>query len=297
VLASTEDDDTAADTVALEATKRLAAGFLPLYEQSGGAQGFVTLQDDPRKEEDWTRIVHMALRCRELGPNFMAKIPVTQAGLQAIESLVAENIPLCATEVFGLDQAVAVCELYARASTKTGHTPPFYVTHITGIFDEYLGKLVEKEGISIAPDRLAWAGSTVGRAEYRLLKERGYRTTLLGGGARGTRHFTDFVGGDVHITINWSTAQELIETDPPVASQIDLPTPSDIEEELRAKLPDFQRAFTLGAMPVEEFAEFGPVVLFRNNFIAGYEHLVAEIAARRAQQREDRQPAMVGGQG
>lgn len=294
VIRETEDDDTAADRVAQEVTRRVIERMLPLYERSGGTQGFVTIQDDPRKEEDWTRIVTMALRCRELGPNFMTKIPVTQAGIQAIEALIAENIPLCATEVFALDQAVAICELYERTAEKTGNAPPFYVTHITGIFDEYLGKFAQQNGIALSPERLAWAGATVGRAEYRLLTERGYRTTLLGGGARGTHHFTDFVGGDFHITINWSTAQELLEADPPVVSRIETPTPPDIQEELAAKLPDFRRALTLGALPVEEFAEFGPVVLFRNNFIAGYEYLLAEVAARRAQLQQEKQPALAG---
>lgn len=296
VISETSDDDEAADRICMEVTARLISRLLPLYERSHGTQGFVTIQDDPRKEEDWTRIVTMALRCRELGPNFMTKIPVTESGIKAIETLIAENIPICATEVFALDQAIAICECYERAAAKTGHAPPFYVTHIAGIFDEYLGKYVQQTGIPLAPEHLLWAGATVGRAEYRLLKERGYRTRMLGGGARGTHHFTDYVGGDFHITINWSTAQELLEADPPVVSRIDTPTPSDILAELQAKLPDFRRAVTPGALPVEEFAEYGPVVLFRNNFIAGFEYLLSEIRSRRAELNSAKQPAMAGGE-
>src|SRR5205807_491320 len=74
VILDTGDDDSAADCVYHEAAANLINRFLPLYEQSGGTQGFVTIQDDPRKEHNWERIVTMALRCRELGPNFMAKI-------------------------------------------------------------------------------------------------------------------------------------------------------------------------------------------------------------------------------
>ena len=285
-ILETGDDDIVADSVSQEAAARLIDRFLPLYEQSGGKQGFVTIQDDPRKEDDWERIVTVALRCRDLGPNFMAKIPVTCTGLRAIEVLIAEDVPISATEIFALDHAIAACELYERMNAKTGRYPPFFVTHITGIFDEYLGDYVREREIPIAPDRLAWAGSSVGRAEYRLLKVRGYKTTMLGGGARGTHHFTDFVGGDIHITINWKTAEELIEAAPPVVSRIEMPTPADIREELMSKLPDYRRACTLGALPVEEFAEFGPVVLFRSNFIAGYKHLVTEIGNRRAMSLE-----------
>lgn len=281
VLQTISDDEVAADRVCQEVTARLIARFLPLYEQSGGTQGFVTIQSDPRKDEDANAILEANLHYRALGPNFMAKIPVTEAGLKAMEVLIAENTPICATEVFSIDQAIAICELYRRTTQKSGKHLPFYVTHITGIFDEYLSRLVTREGIEIVPETLAWAGSTVARKEYQLLRSRGYETTMLGGGARSTRHFTDFVGGEVHITINWSTAQELIEADPPVTAHIDIETPSPILQELSEKLSDFRLAYNEGALPVEQFAHYGPVQLFRNNFIAGYERLLAEIATRR----------------
>ena len=281
IVPNMNDDEAAADRVVQQVSARLMARFLPLYEQSGGTQGFVTIQSDPRKDEDARELIDAALRYRALGPNFMAKIPVTAAGLEAIDALIAENIPICATEVFAVDQATALCDLYQRASQRAGKRPPCFVTHITGIFDEYLGKQVEREGVAIAPASLAWAGSTVGRKEYRLLKERGCHAALLGGGARSTRHFTDFVGGDFHITINWSTAQELIEWDPPVVSRIDVETPPEIVAELTAALRDFRLANEEGALPPVQFAEYGPVQFFRNNFIAGYERLLAEVAARR----------------
>lgn len=283
-IVESTNDDTAADSVCMEATKRLINRFLPLYEKSGGTQGFVTIQSDPRKDEDADEIISASLRYRALGPNFMTKIPVTAAGLKAIRTLAAESLPLCATEVFSIDQTIALCELCKEVAQKTGCHPPVYVTHITGIFDEYLAKLVSGEGIEIPAETLEWAGSAVGRKEYRLLQKRGYAATMLGGGARTTRHFTDFVGGDVHITINWSAAQELIEADPPVVSRIGVETPAHVLQTLLDTLPDFRTAYEEGAMPVEAFADYGPVQLFRNNFIAGYERLLSEIAVCRKAQ-------------
>ena len=277
----TVNDDAAAEIICHEITARLATMFLPLFEQSLGSQGFVTLQSDPRRDENATELIRAALRFRSVGPNFMTKIPVTAAGLQAIEYLIGEDLPICATEVFAIDQAVAICELYRRTSEKTGKRPAFYVTHIAGIFDEYLGKVVAREGLDISTDTMFWAASAVGRKEYRLIKDRGYPGQMLGGGARSTHHFTYYVGGDLHITINWSTAQELIAADEPVVSRIETATPPEIAEELSAKLPDFARAFNEGAMQIGEFESYGPVQLFRNNFIAGYEQLLAEIASRR----------------
>ena len=281
VIPGLTDDDDAADRVVQRVTARLLARFLPLYERSRGTEGFVTIQSDPRNDLDARDMVDAALRYRALGPNFMAKIPVTMAGLEAIEALIPEGVPICATEVFGIDQSVAVSELYQRVTRRTGTQPPFYVTHITGIFDEYLAKTVERQGIAISAASLAWAGSTVARNQYGLIQARQYPATMLGGGARSTRHFTDFVGGKIGITINWTTAKELLEWDPPVVSRISVETAPDVLAELTARLPDFRRANTPGALPVEEFAKFGPVQLFRKNFIAGYERLLAEIAVRR----------------
>jgi len=283
VVREISEADEAADRVCQIITTRLLARFLPFYERSGGTEGFVTIQSDPRKDEDAGEMIDAALRYRALGPNFMAKIPVTQAGLETMAALIAEDIPLCATEVFSISQTVAMCEMYERVSEQTGKRPPCYVTHITGIFDEYLGKVVERKGIALSPETLACAGAAVARKEYHMLKEHGFSTTMLGGGARATRHFTDFVGGDVHLTINWSTAQELLAADPPVEARIDCETPSSVVQELRDKLPDFRLAWDVDALPVEEFADYGPVQFFRNNFIAGYENLLATIASRRTE--------------
>ena len=211
----------------------------------------------------------------------MAKIPVTVSGAQAIENLVARDIPICATEVFSIAQAVYACESYRRASQKSGKHPPFYVTHITGIFDQYLAEISEREDIKIAPEILAQAGCAVARREYRILKKKGYECTMLGGGARSTRHFTEMVGGDMHVTINWSTAQSLLKANSSVVSRIAAETPRVVVDELSEKLPDFRKAFYEDALSPKEFEEFGPLLFFKNMFLEGYAHLLKEIAAHR----------------
>ena len=281
VIWKTSDVEEAAILVYQEVSARVMKAFLPLYEESGGRCGFVTMQDDPRKDEDTEAVIEAAKRNRKLGKNFMAKIPVIKGGVEALMWCVAENIPICATEVFAISQAIYMCELYNEAVKKTGNRPPFYMTHITGIFDEYLKKTAKRVGIEVSPEVLAQAGCAVGRKEYHLLKERGYDTVMLGGGARGLEHFTEFVGGDVHITINWSTAQELIEAETPIENRIDVETPQRVIDELSEKFPDFERAYADDGLAVEEFAGYGPVQLFRNSFLNGYYLLLAEIAQRR----------------
>ena len=141
--------------------------------------------------------------------------------------------------------------------------------------------MAEREGVEISQQALEQAGCYVSRQEYNLLKERGYHATLLGGGARSTRHFTELVGGDLHITINWSTAEQIIRANTPVVSRIGQTTPAEIIEELAEKFSDFRRAIEPDGLGIEEFEDFGPVVLFRSSFLKGYGILLDEIAKRR----------------
>jgi len=60
-------------------------------------------------------------------------------------------------------------------------------------------------------------------------------------------------------------------------------TPPEVIRELCSKLPDFRRAYEEGGLAIEDFEDFGPLRLFRNNFLEGYYRLLAEILARRAQ--------------
>ncbi len=281
IVQETHDIEEAAVLVYQRTSKRVMDRFLPLYEGSNGAYGYVTMQDDPREDQQTDEIVRCMLANRQFGPNYMAKIPVIEGGLEALEACVEENVPICATEVFSIAQAIHMCELYETAAQRTGNRPPFFVTHISGIYDEYLGKVVQRDRIEIAPEVLAQAGCAIARKEYKLIKERGYSTTLLGGGARGTHHFTEMVGGDVHVTINWSTAQQIIDAGTPIVSRIDADPPPAVIDELREKLLDFRKAYDDDGLTVTEFADFGPVQLFRNAFLKGWYLLLAEVASRR----------------
>lgn len=262
-----------------EQVYHLAAGeimkmFLPVYEKSGGKAGFVTIQEDPRREHEIDYIVAASRRAARLNQNYMAKIPVTEKGLLAIREMVALNIPICATEIFALSQAAALVETYEDACKKTGNRPEIFITHITGIMDEYFGNLAKNEKLPISPEALKQAGTIIAKKEYTYLKKMGFEGRMLGGGARGPQHFTNFVGGDLHITINWSTAVELnAHHDAPVPAIDDEADPAVIRE-LMEKLPNFKRSYEEDGMKPEAFDDYGPTTLFRTQFINGYSRLI-----------------------
>jgi len=280
-----DDDSIVAAKVQQMMVARLADVFLPLYKKSGGSEGLVTIQGDPYAETDTNLIIKEGFENRKIGDNICIKIPVTEWGIKAISALVEKDIPTMATEVMGLSQVVSICEAYQEASDKSKHTPPFYVTHITGILDDHFKRVMEQEKITLPPELVKYAGLSVAKREYAFLKERNYPGIMLGGGARKLEDFTDLVGGDLSITINWKkTADTLLELDKEVETKIAITLNDDQIEQLKKELPDYARAYDVDGMTEDEYYDYGGVELFRTSFQKGWNQLLALIAKRREEQ-------------
>jgi transaldolase len=261
--------------------KEIAEIFMPLYQAAPKENGYVSIQGDPINEEDPEVIIREARKNRAVADNICCKIPTTEPGLKAMETLVAEDIPINATEVFAIQQALDLCELYEKVSKESGKKPKFYISHITGIYDDYLKEVTERDNIDISPDVLYQAGLVIARKLYQIYIDRGYAVTFIGGGARGTQHFTEMVGGDVCITINWTgTADKLLEMNQPVMERLFNPVPQYVVDELCEKLPDFKRGYFEGGISAHEYEEFGPVIKFRDSFVKDWNRILDEAEKR-----------------
>jgi len=280
-IRETETDDQAAILFQQKIVKPIAEKFLPIFEASGGKDGFVSIQGDPIHDEDGEVIYEESLYNRNVAPNICCKIPVTQPGIDAMKKLVPLGIPLNATEVFAVKQMTTICDTYEQLSKESGKKPKMYMSHIAGIYDDHFQAYVKEHSVDISPDVLYQAGLAVARKVYNILIERGYSATFIGGGARGLHHFTEMVGGKVVVTINWEgTADKLIAQDPPVVYRLFNPVPQKVIDELIEKLPDFRRGYLDDGLNVEEFEHFGPVLLFRSAFVKSWTR-VLEIAKQR----------------
>lgn len=280
-IAREADDEAAAEQVQQRLVRRIAEAFLPLYEASGGRTGFVSLQGAPEADTDGEHILREAHEAHAILPNVTPKIPATLPGFHAFEQVVAAGYPTIVTEVFCLDQVVAACEIYLQVTAGMAVPPPFHMSPITGIFCDHLRKLAAAGGPAVDPTAIEWAGIAFARACRRLVEERGYPVTLLFGGARTMRDFTGLVGEPTAATINYSTVAEILAADPPVEHTIHDPVDPAILAELD-RFDDFRRAMRLGSLAPEEFEGFGPVQHFRDAFIAGWNGVLASIAAARA---------------
>ena len=95
-----------------------------------------------------------------------------------------ENTPINATEIFGVSQMIALCELHEKVARDVNMRPILYMSHIAGIYDDYFKSYAEKEKVDISPDVLWQAGLAVARRVYQVMEERGYSAIFVGGGAR-----------------------------------------------------------------------------------------------------------------
>lgn len=283
ILNESDDDNEVECILQRKLVKGIAEKFMTVYERTNGAHGYVSIQGDPIHEEDTQVIIDEGRKNRAMSPNVMIKIPATSAGLEAMGVLIEENTPLNATEVMGLSQVIEVCEMYDKITAKTGKKPVMYYSVITGIYDEWLAKEVEEMGIKISPDILYQAGMVIAKKVYQLVHDRGYELGFIGGGVRGLQHFTEMVGGDVCITMNWlGHADKLLELDQPVVSRFFNPVQEHVLDELLAKVPAFRQAYMEGGLDVSEYEEYGPVEYFRDMFLSSWKSTLELIKKRRA---------------
>ena len=267
-----DDDNEVLIWLQRELVKEIAKQFYPMFKNSKEKYGYVSIQGNPFREDTESIVKFARYNCLA-GENIMAKIPVTEDGLKAVSILAADGIPINATECMAVRQVIDVCEVYRDAIKDLENPAPLYFSLITGIFDEYLYKTVEKENIDISPDTLWQAGISIAKKVHAIVAERNYPCGFIGGGARGLHHFTEMVGANANITINWKgTAEELIKNDPPVISRFLQPTPSSVIDELLEKLEDYRKAYFINGIEADEYEEYGPVVLFRNIFENGWEN-------------------------
>ncbi len=278
IIARESDDDMVISELQAELVQEVAKVFLPVYEASMGRMGYVTIQENPYF------IVERAYRNRGEYPNIMVKIPATVGGLEAIGEIVKNGVPFCATEVMSVDQAETVCKLYHDACMGAMHPPVGTLAHIAGIFDEQLANTVKREGIDISSDVLWQAGIAVAKKIYQIVKTHWPEIGFVSGGARGLHHFTEMVGADCAVTINWGgTADTLINNDPPVVQRFLQPAPHEVIDELCLKVEEFRKAYFKNSLKPEEYESFGAVVLFRTQFEKAWQSAREYVANRRAQ--------------
>jgi transaldolase len=247
-----------------EVSVKAAALLRPIFETHRGKNGRLSIQTDPRLFRDSKAIVDQAEEFNRLAPNMIVKIPVTRAGIPAIEEATYRGISINATVSFTLPQCIAVAEAVERGLKRREQegkditTMGPVCTIMVGRLDDWLKVLVEKENIAIDPGYLEWAGVAVFKKAYQLFRERGYRIRLLSAAFRNPMQWSELIGGDIVISPPYSWQVRFNASDIEVRRRIDDPVDGRIVNELSRKFPDFRRAYAENGLSVEEFDSFGP---------------------------------------
>jgi transaldolase len=94
--------------------------FRPLYDETEGGDGYVSLEVSPYLANDTERTLKDAKRLWKLvdRPNLMIKIPATQEGLSAITEAIANGININITLIFSIQRYLAVMDAFQTGLEK-----------------------------------------------------------------------------------------------------------------------------------------------------------------------------------
>jgi transaldolase len=96
----------------------------PIYAQTGGKKGLLSIQTNPLFYRNASAITAQAGHFAGLAPNIQIKIPATRAGVAAIEEVTYQGVNINATVSFSVPQALAVADAVERGLKRRAHQPP-----------------------------------------------------------------------------------------------------------------------------------------------------------------------------
>ena len=184
-----------------ELSVRAARLLEPAFAADHGRNGRLSIQTDPRRFRDSDAIVEQAEAFSRLAPNMIVKIPVTRAGIPAIEAATYRGISINATVCFTVAQCIAVAEAVERGLRRREQEGMDIAsmgpvcTIMVGRLDDWLKVVMERDGIVVDPGYLEWAGVAVFKKAYQVFRERGYRLRLLSAAIRNHMHWSELIGG------------------------------------------------------------------------------------------------------
>lgn len=249
----------AVQRLSIEAAKLLE----PAFERTGGRDGRLSIQTDPRLHRNAIAIVEQAEYFSRLAPNVIVKIPATKVGMSAIEEATFRGVSVNVTVSFTLSQALAAAEAIERGMNRRSAAKMeekefgSVVTIMGGRLDDWLKHRVTKDRVLIDPGYLEWAGVATLKKAHHLFEERGYRSRILSAAFRNYMQWSELVGGDLVISPPFDWQLRINENEIPAENRIDIPVDEEIVQTLRQKVPEFRRAYDVDGMTIDEFDSFG----------------------------------------
>jgi transaldolase len=270
----TATEDAIAWRLVEELSVRAAKLLEPIFEAHHGRNGRLSIQTDPRLFRDSDAIVQQALAFSRLAVNMIVKVPVTRAGVAGIEEATYQGVSINATVCFTVTQCIAVAEAVERGLARREHEGKEVAsmgpvcTIMVGRLDDWLKAVMERDGISVDPGYLEWAGVAVFKKTYVIFRERGYRIRLLSAAFRNHMHWSELIGADAVVSPTYAWQRRLNASDIDVIPRIDVPVDGHVVDSLLEHFADFRRAHTEDGLSVDEFDGYGPTLRTLRQFCA-----------------------------
>ncbi len=235
------------DDLVLDDIRAAAALLRPVYERTGGRDGYVSIEVAPALADDTERTLREARRLFSYlnRPNVMIKIPGTPAGVPAIRQAIADGINVNVTLLFAVESYRAVAEAYlagleerAAAGWSIGgiaSVASFFVSRVDTAVDTRLDALIEGAGdaartaalgalkgtAAIANARIAYAAfaEVFAGPRWAALAAKGARTqrplwastSVKTPGVRDVRYVEELIGPDTVDTMPDATIAAVLD--------------------------------------------------------------------------------------
>lgn len=187
--------------LALSDIAQAADLLLPIYQQSDGVDGFVSLEVSPLLARDAEKTVAEAklLFAKLNRPNVMIKIPATPECIPAIETCLSLGINVNVTLIFSVENYIQVANAYCRALTKRAEknlaidkirsVASFFVSRVDGVFDKKV-PAQDQGKFGIANSKIAYDKfkKIFGSADFKKLATKGAKAQRPLWASTGTKN-------------------------------------------------------------------------------------------------------------
>ncbi|RJO68298.1 transaldolase [Nocardia panacis] len=183
------DADAAVRTITTDDVRAACDVLAGVYEASGGVDGRVSIEVDPRLAFDADKTIAQAIDLWKTvdRPNLFIKIPATEPSLGAITAVLAEGISVNVTLIFSVQRYRSVMGAYlegVRKARAAGHDPAkihsvasFFVSRVDTEIDKRLEAIGTPEALALR-GKAAVANARLAYAEYQDVFDGGAHTSV-----------------------------------------------------------------------------------------------------------------------